>query len=149
MDDKPVLVTVSVPFRGISFLNCVISLSNCSPPVCFRPLPGYLISQFYSMADSKELIESFPSPSGVSHFSMSSSGSVKYCLAVVSVPFRGISFLNLSWKYELDDLKSFRPLPGYLISQSMQTSMFTLTCSMVSVPFRGISFLNSKSVCLS
>ena len=59
--------TVSVPFRGISFLN-----------------PIFLQSKF---------TKAFPSPSGVSHFSIYKK-KLKCELYNVSVPFRGISFLN-------------------------------------------------------
>ena len=133
--------SVSVPFRGISFLNItlrLISRKGCKFPSpsgvshfsikafrlssfarhsgfrplpgylisqfkqlfqyhqlrdCFRPLPGYLISQFNVMG-LQDLSIKFPSPSGVSHFSI-------YFVK----PLR-ISII------------CFRPLPGYLISQS-------------------------------
>ena len=82
---------VSVPFRGISFLNG--STRNAS----------WLIL--------------FPSPSGVSHFSIYTIQLTKKDYHFVSVPFRGISFLNI-----------------------VNATPHSVT--LVSVPFRGISFLN-------
>ena len=60
---------------------------------CFRPLPGYLISQcMRSIPTSPTSL--FPSPSGVSHFSIQGRQQGEVIRLGSSVPFRGISFLN-------------------------------------------------------
>ena len=106
---------VSVPFRGISFLN-IFNVQHGLFAVCFRPLPGYLISQYIIILLN---------------------GGQRY----VSVPFRGISFLNIPLPcgmillfvlfpspsgvshFSIQEIaehyfsQRFRPLPGYLISQ--------------------------------
>ena len=106
---------VSVPFRGISFLNPYKEIDS-KGNVGFRPLPGYLISQSESPNFNKG-VGRFPSPSGVSHFSMEQ-GFAGGRIDSVSVPFRGISFLNQKNRMRHERIRK------------------------VSVPFRGISFLN-------
>ena len=116
--DDRVEISVSVPFRGISFLNG--STRNAS----------WLIL--------------FPSPSGVSHFSIYTIQLTKKDYHFVSVPFRGISFLNSILLRSFIRMigTCFRPLPGYLISQFRPRLRPRLPQGRVSVPFRGISFLN-------
>ena len=58
----------------------------------------------------------FPSPSGASHFQINSL-SITTVSMLVSVPFRGISFPNDVLNTFCHDVKSFRPLPGHLISK--------------------------------
>ena len=110
-------ISVSVPFRGISFLNVDTVPYPRKPDTGFRPLPGYLISQYYNSEIEGDvsngfrplpgylisqfnigsgcvgITNRFPSPSGVSHFSICNS-----C---------GFQIFS----------DCFRPLPGYLISQ--------------------------------
>ena len=130
---------VSVPFRGISFLNYVYGESEngfvfpspsgvshfsivylveliTDPEVSFRPLPGYLISQYREGTHSKYR---FPSPSGVSHFSMKSILITEMSFQRVSVPFRGISFLNVViWPWMKPKKQSF-PSPSGVSHFSM------------------------------
>ena len=82
---------------------------------CFRPLPGYLISQ-YELRNMKFRELPFPSPSGVSHF---------------SIVFRGL--LNSPPKF---------PSPSGVSHFSICQCRFPCCFDTVSVPFRGISFLN-------
>ena len=62
---------------------------------------------------------------------------------IVSVPYRGATFLNDNYTYEEAQklLKSFRPLSGSYISQlySVHDEKFDIN---VSVPYRGATFLN-------
>ena len=112
---------VSVPFRGISFLN-IFNVQHGLFAVCFRPLPGYLISQSDCTLHCQVCL-TFPSPSGVSHFSI---------VSVKSMPRASRT--------------RFRPLPGYLISQYI-IILLNGGQRYVSVPFRGISFLNIPLPC--
>ena len=87
----------------------------------------------------------FPSPSRGSYFSIICPSRI-YCLifSTFPSPSRGSYF-----SIELSELmngreKSFRPLPGDLISQSDNFPMSGLPC-VVSVPFPGILFLNNMS----
>ena len=88
---------------------------------CFRPLPGYLISQFRRSQNTTFHSVSVPFR-GISFLNKNVPGLLK-TVARVSVPFRGISFLNT-----MDEI--------YDVVQLIK----------VSVPFRGISFLNVGSV---
>ena len=58
---------VSVPFRGISFPNKYLVNFGFGENICFRPLPGHLISKFFYFVHDVSPF-SFPSPSGASHF---------------------------------------------------------------------------------
>ena len=142
--DKSIFLPFPSP-SGVSHFSMIATTSGTPSSISFRPLPGYLISQscFYS---SEFILSSFPSPSGVSHFSIgvcflgevtvvkfpSPSGvshfsiscirNEKPLLIIVSVPFRGISFLN--------GIVTVLPSPNMSVS----------------VPFRGISFLNIFNV---
>ena len=58
------------PLPGYLISQCVIVIKHWRMHNCFRPLPGYLISQFYPDGLLTCLVGWFPSPSGVSHFSM-------------------------------------------------------------------------------
>ena len=89
-------IKVSVPFRGISFLNSEKSSANPSDKkevsVPFRGI-SFLNTPIYDYKGKYK--NPFPSPSGVSHFSISD--------GKINVGYPDIGF---------------RPLPGYLISQS-------------------------------
>ena len=108
---------VSDPFRGIPFPN--VNHRSCAVHVVFsfRPLPGYLISQSESRKMVNWRLQRFPSPSGVSHFSIIMLILFRLIKLFVSVPFRGISFLNKFHQTPKEPQRRFRPLPGYLISQ--------------------------------
>ena len=45
-------VRVSVPFRGFYLLNCMYVCMYVCEDICFRPLPGFLSSQFSRLHDS-------------------------------------------------------------------------------------------------
>ena len=93
-DFKKSGISVSVPFRGISFPNPVLFISQPPGRRGFRPLPGHLISKLISGFNRCiPLLIPFPSPSGASHFQM---------LFPVCRPIQ---------------LICFRPLPGHLISK--------------------------------
>ncbi len=87
--------SVSVPFPGILFLNTIQTIVIAMYSLCFRPLPGDLISQFEKKIANENSNYSFPSPSRGSYFSIGKLGIALIGLAaVVSVPFPGILFLN-------------------------------------------------------
>ncbi len=133
---------VSVPFRGFYLLNTVRMLHAASS-MSFRPLPGFLSSQYdlHSYATRYR--------------------------ALVSVPFRGFYLLNSKMRKLLREYISFRPLPGFLSSQSGDdlwnkcfesfpspsgVSIFSINNKgvlkrncFVSVPFRGFYLLNNET----
>ena len=108
-------IIVSVPYRGATFLNgitkpiSIVPLSfrplsgsyisqycssplSVSPMYCFRPLSGSYISQLIDGKDENGN-DKFPSPIGELHFSMFSICAPS-TRAIVSVPYRGATFLN-------------------------------------------------------
>ena len=111
----------SISFRPLpGYLISQLGLDRIDRVVrhSFRPLPGYLISQYFQCS-AWIVRRLFPSPSGVSHFS--------------------IYYYFIKWRTKI----CFRPLPGYLISQYTASVRYDSAVRIVSVPFRGISFLNS------
>ena len=133
-------IQVSVPFRGISFLNIHnqrkhlnigfpspsgvshFSIRHIGKVNALLKFPSPSGVSHFSIpkrrSENRTPIE-FPSPSGVSHFSIIVNVTLTNYELAVSVPFRGISFLNISF------------------------TSFMIFSLLVSVPFRGISFLNS------
>ena len=86
------------------------------------PVGESYFSTMYGNYD-QVLVELFPSPIGESYFSMVKS-MYNYYEAVVSVPYRGILFFNLT-DDDLRDLENgFRPLSGNLIFQSIALFVF-------------------------
>ena len=61
---------VSVPFRGFYLLNSQGGFRCWNPGGCFRPLPGFLSSQLEAHNKYRSRCTEFPSPSGVSIFSI-------------------------------------------------------------------------------
>src|SRR5699024_6755694 len=105
------------PLRGITFLNVD-----------------------YDLALRHDI--EFPSPYGELHFSIMLCNTCTYNEGDVSVPLRGITFLNkIRKRLQIDARPCFRPLTGNYISQSV---LRFLRCrrTRVSVPLRGITFLN-------
>ena len=87
---------VSVPFRGISFPNT--NLPKWIYPSSTFPSPSG--ASHFQIKMKKYRIEfgfGFPSPSGASHFQITQSFLILLAF-LVSVPFRGISFPNLSFQ---------------------------------------------------
>ncbi len=62
----------------------------------------------------------------------------------VSVPSRGITFLNVTLEELQQSLMSFRPLTGNNISKHAEYENDADYRTIVSVPSRGITFLNRK-----
>ena len=87
--------TVSVPYRGATFLNYHIATLRLIASVCpgFRPLSGSYISQWYITLQGTRCSFRFPSPIGELHFSIEPYGDT-WNHPVVSVPYRGATFLN-------------------------------------------------------
>ena len=82
----------------------------------------------------------FPSPIGELHFSILMCPSTSE-LSLVSVPYRGATFLNLVDKSVRFEWCCFRPLSGSYISQLKPRFTYRTRFS-VSVPYRGATFLN-------
>ena len=69
-----------------------------------------------------------------------------FCCVVVSVPYRGATFLNLFHPIRPGKVYDcFRPLSGSYISQSVILIRKNLKME-VSVPYRGATFLNSSTL---
>ncbi len=111
------LTTVSVPFRGFYLLNPYQETNSNQEENGFRPLPRFLSSQSYPSGAYDAGKKVFPSPSGVSIFSMGGERMPRVALTTVSVPFRGFYLLNAK-TYPSDSALA------------------------VSVPFRGFYLLN-------
>ena len=84
----------------------------------------------------------FPSPIGELHFS------IRLCerrnereKIIVSVPYRGATFLNFCISTNYRSYPGFRPLSGSYISQFWYRKRY-LFFYIVSVPYRGATFLN-------
>ena len=60
----------------------------------------------------------------------------------VSVPSRGLSYLNEIQRNEKIQFISFRPLTGTLLSKLKFLILTTILQFLVSVPSRGLSYLN-------
>ena len=110
-------ITVSVPYRGATFLNSYKKITAVENFHCFRPLSGSYISQLLSNVSGKSCLILFPSPIGELHFSIQAYD-MSTALTQVSVPYRGATFLNLLLGLrEAERNCSFRPLSGSYISQ--------------------------------
>ena len=107
---------VSVPYRGATFLN-----DYRVAEVTFNEFPSPIGELHFSICQRIFLIcfyqKVFPSPIGELHFSIQALVGGKM-LPRVSVPYRGATFLN-SLRSSLRATKQrFRPLSGSYISQS-------------------------------
>ena len=158
---------VSVPYRGATFLNVIMNhLANTEPDMFpspigelhfsttaivnntkhdddgFRPLSGSYISQLPLLLETVEIMTGFRPLSG-SYISQRSSSILAHKSLIVSVPYRGATFLNVFIMNEKKKYCSFRPLSGSYISQpnGMDSSS---NFPAVSVPYRGATFLNNK-----
>ena len=113
-------VRISVPFRGLFYLNRksldIEQIENSH----FRPLPGTLLSKWYMMKYYRLVQQYFrPLPGTLlSKLILIIVDSMNF----ISVPFRGLFYLNKSFaKLEEDDFIK------------------------ISVPFRGLFYLNTMS----
>ena len=111
--------SVSVPFRGFYLLNgrnLRLMESTVSVSVPFRGF--YLLNEFIRLFESKFELETFPSPSGVSIFSiMFKLVNGNYETTFPSPSGVSIFSMKLIFLWSLIGLR-FRPLPGFLSSQS-------------------------------
>ena len=113
---------VSVPSRGLSYLNsssCWLSSSSFSS---FRPLTGTLLSKHSFLMNPVEV------------------------RGQVSVPSRGLSYLNINPNIFYSDFSQsgFRPLTGTLLSKRKGYKNKSYQIIRVSVPSRGLSYLNEQ-----
>ena len=133
---------VSVPYRGATFLNKTPRTMKGGESTCFRPLSGSYISQSIKQRTNERRNQGFrplsgsyisqlmaagfkdtkgkpfPSPIGELHFSMIKCLMHSIIPVLVSVPYRGATFLNGSTPQGLFLRRSrFRPLSGSYISQ--------------------------------
>ena len=89
--------SVSVPYRGLIFLNCSCKIRNHWFSIISVPYRGLIF------------LNGHPTKSHIFN-------------SCVSVPYRGLIFLNcLSLSVWIDNGSSFRPLPGTYISQYKNT----------------------------
>ena len=84
---------VSVPYRGATFLN-LVSLFPYHILLWFPSPIGELHFSIFSSRSSLRGTKQFPSPIGELHFSIFSTKYGLTYFAVVSVPYRGATFLN-------------------------------------------------------
>ena len=109
---------ISVPSRGLSYLNEILS-----------------------MMDETGEVVSVPSR-GLSYLN-GKTKSYKHTLVVVSVPSRGLSYLNYRYSNPQRLLHRFRPLTGTLLSKRKSRCCRSNRSNRVSVPSRGLSYLNT------
>ena len=111
---------VFVPYRGLIFLNSKKDFVGELQEVFPSPTGDlYFSIPFETPYTAKTR---FPSPTGDLYFSMAF-GILYFENGIrVSVPYRGLIFLNcLSLSVWIDNGSSFRPLPGTYISQYKNT----------------------------
>ena len=104
-------IVVSVPSRGLSYLNEILSMMDETGEVVYVPSRGLS----YLNGKTK---------------------SYKHTLVVVSVPSRGLSYLNRLFARKQTTKNSFRPLTGTLLSKLAFN--FKRNCKMV-VSFRPLT----------
>ena len=114
-------VEVSIPFRGIHFLNSYVGetgIRKCvNVSIPFRGI-HFLNDNLRKMVDIR-------------------------CKKCVSIPFRGIHFLNDAYLAMMGGNKeSFHPLPGNSFLKQRLRKHEGFYNNRVSIPFRGIHFLN-------
>ena len=138
-------LTVSVPYRGATFLNEVFKYYKKKNKPVSVPYRGatFLNNIFRLSTDKKDIL--FPSPIGELHFSIGK---------IISGPLVNDCFRPLSGSY-ISQLfahplllrihNSFRPLSGSYISQ-LELGILYSGNSIVSVPYRGATFLNNRNI---
>mgnify|MGYP000254884402 CR=1 FL=1 len=132
--------SVSVPCRGLWFLNDKMKTEKEKIVVVSVPCRGLWFLNILQDAIVLQNAE-FPSPVGVYGFSIRTLWvRLRYHFRV-SVPCRGLWFLNLSPDARINFRASFRPLSGFMVSQSSTPSGVEVLAT-VSVPCRGLWFLN-------
>ena len=136
-------VDVSVPYRGLIFLNQYNNIKCAGMP----KFPSPTGDLYFSMAVKIEIAKSFKKVSvpyrGLIFLNGSAWGGIEPPYTV-SVPYRGLIFLNRLFFGSQALTICFRPLPGTYISQcNSETSNQN---RIVSVPYRGLIFLNSPGV---
>ena len=102
---------------------------------------GELHFSIFSSRSSLRGTKQFPSPIGELHFSIFSTKYGLTYFAVVSVPYRGATFLNEVFEQIQSDDKVSVPYRG---ATFLNESKFSVMSSpkTVSVPYRGATFLN-------
>ena len=113
------MVQVSVPYRGLIFLN-VNKIS--------------IVSR-----------ETFPSPTGDLYFSIALKLFYENKDVPVSVPYRGLIFLNYFRKYLQHEKRVSVPYRGLIFLNSYEEISKEELAKFVSVPYRGLIFLNTIS----
>ncbi len=137
----PHLNKVSVPFRGFYLLNDgdYVYGQYISVSVPFRGF--YLLNLGYDCSEIEKRM--FPSPSGVSIFSIQSRLRSVKPEKSVSVPFRGFYLLNSRAAYKrIIPYSVSVPFRGfYLLNAPSSSTPYPIIS--VSVPFRGFYLLNA------
>ena len=134
-------VKVSVPYRGATFLNS-LWFSHYIVDHCFRPLSGSYISQspksVLTVTDGQ-----FPSPIGELHFSMKVLSCFQIRCKIVSVPYRGATFLNSVPAITIINHGPVSvPYRGATFLNQEGSTVADSSIKTVSVPYRGATFLN-------
>ena len=111
-------ISVSVPYRGATFLNRTFPSLGRHEDLFPSPIGELHFSICYKRSQ-RGLYRLFPSPIGELHFSI---GITPECYhkfyQIVSVPYRGATFLNsVAGKTQAKMFPGFRPLSGSYISQ--------------------------------
>jgi len=134
---------VSVPFRGLWFLNVMLNIIQHPVDRSFRPLSGFMVSQSSFLTRKPRPSVCFRPLSGfmVSQFKMARPLRTRH--GQVSVPFRGLWFLNLTFLTFLSSPKTRFPSPFGVYGFSIfRKTRVMRVFYWVSVPFRGLWFLN-------
>ena len=109
--------TVSVPYRGATFLNIFCKYVKNTDYRVSVPYRGATFLNSDQLCMFCALRHMFPSPIGELHFSMKLPPLTVKAL-IVSVPYRGATFLNcIALWITFMSMCRFRPLSGSYISQ--------------------------------
>ena len=127
------------PCRGLIFLNQFLSW-KVEMILRFRPLSGTYISQYEYGEYFPHAMITFPSPVGDLYFSIMKRFSPSKGFHMVSVPCRGLIFLNKK-VYSCQSATLF-PSPVGDLYFSITNQKPSKRNLLVSVPCRGLIFLN-------
>ena len=135
---------VSVPFRGLWFLNkevkkCIVLI----PRLVSVPFRGLWFLNVFNGSNG-HIGRKVSVPFRGLWFLNSAIFIAVPSFSLVSVPFRGLWFLNTPEEQDERVLLCFRPLSGFMVSQC-HILMSISWGGCVSVPFRGLWFLNENS----
>ena len=132
-------IRVSVPYRGLIFLNEYLFVSERKPQFPSPTGDLYFSIEISLKNKSRQFSVSVPYRGLI--FLNAVEDFVLYEDVDVSVPYRGLIFLNQYNNIKCAGMPKF-PSPTGDLYFSIRTKLLILTRRIVSVPYRGLIFLN-------